>query len=94
VIAYCPVDHEFLQGWIGHIVEQIHDLISAVLDVYDNTQINGILPPTILHDIASTLNNKFIGSRELRYSRLGVDDNVLNLPATSGEVEALPSRLA
>ena len=34
------------------IVEQINELLYAVLSVYQTTQINGILPPTILNDIA------------------------------------------
>ncbi|KAJ7480805.1 hypothetical protein FB451DRAFT_1394867 [Mycena latifolia] len=34
------------------LVEQIHELMSAVLTVYQATQIDGILPPAILHDIS------------------------------------------
>lgn len=33
------------------IVEQINELLSAVLSVYQNTQIDGTLPPLILYDI-------------------------------------------
>ncbi|KAJ7480777.1 hypothetical protein FB451DRAFT_1556305, partial [Mycena latifolia] len=42
------------------LVEQIHELMSAVLTVYQTTQIDGILPPAVLHDIskfAECLNN-------------------------------------
>ncbi|KAJ7462425.1 hypothetical protein FB451DRAFT_1495573 [Mycena latifolia] len=33
------------------IVQQINELISAVLSAYESTQIDGILPPSVLYDI-------------------------------------------
>lgn len=33
------------------IVQQIHEFMSALLGVYETTQIDGILPPAILYDI-------------------------------------------
>lgn len=33
------------------LVQQIHELVSAVLGIYETIRIDGILPPAILHDI-------------------------------------------
>jgi ATP-dependent Clp protease adapter protein ClpS len=34
------------------IMEQIHEILAAVIVVYETTKINGVLPPVILSELA------------------------------------------